>query len=69
MGVREVTIVGYLGVTASQETLDEVSGFDVEAEAGKPLSEYVVIDEIENLEMLNMRAVDLRPLPQALWMS
>ena len=69
MGVREVTIVGYLGATASQETLDEVGGFDVEAEAGKPLSEYVVIDEIENLEMLNMRAVDLRPLPQALWMS
>ena len=47
MGVGEVVVVGYLGVTASQETLDEVGGFDVEAEAGKPLSEYVMVDEIE----------------------
>ena len=38
MGVGEVVVVGYLGATASQETLDEVGGFDVEAEAGKPLS-------------------------------
>ena len=47
MGVREVVIVGYLGVMAGQETLDEVGGFDVEAKASKPLGEYVMIGEIE----------------------
>ena len=36
-----------MGALASQEALDEVGGFYVEAEASKPLGEYVMIDEIE----------------------
>ena len=48
VGIREVIIIGYLGVMASQEALDEVGGFDVEAKASKLLSEYVMIDEIKN---------------------
>ena len=32
---------------ASKETLDEVGGFGVESKAGKPLSENIVVDEVE----------------------
>ena len=34
-------------MAAGKETLDEVGGFGVETEAGKPLSENVVVNEVE----------------------
>ena len=34
-------------MAAGKETLDEVGGFGVETEAGKPLSENVMVDEVE----------------------
>ena len=32
---------------ASKEALDEVGGFGVESESGKPLSEDVMVDKVE----------------------
>ena len=68
-GVRDEGIIGYLCAAASQETLDEVDGFRVKAEAGESLDEDVMVDKVKKPEMSNIRAVAFRPLSQVLWMS
>ena len=47
MGVREKIVIGDLGASASEEALDEVGRFGVEAEAGKVLGKDVMVDEVE----------------------
>ena len=43
MGVREEVVVGDLGAVASEEALDEVGQFGVEAKAGEMLDRKSVV--------------------------
>ena len=69
MRVGEEAVVGNLGVVTGQEALDKVDCFGVEAKAGKCWESMSWLTKLKKLEMLNMRAVDFRPLYQVWWMS
>ena len=69
LGCNKEVVIADLGTAAGEEALDEVGQFGVEAKAGEALVRMLWLTKLKKLEMSNMRAVDLRPLAQALWMS
>ena len=60
MGVREEVVIGDLGVVVGKEALDELGQFGVEAEAGKMLSEDVIVDKVQEARYVKHEGCGLK---------